>query len=369
MMVSFCLAKKKPSLIVQCPCVGAEPSRWNYTDAETFCADGNGQKMHGSVSVSTWGENAMSKKNERQNRVAGELLEFLVSRTRLEFPRLEAEIVGNSVVVRSENRNCSVGFILPDHGSASRLIKFAVSLHENSTKISDGRTENPEDVLACATSWIGERLSLEDLYTRFEFIDKKRRALRLLAKHINEAQTDAGSEVLTTLENSNNYDFGAQLWIYSDRRSCHLKPVEGSKNIKCYFLSDGTVLASAELGDKDAAAEGVNLWLDQSLALDELSRDIANLEPTDFAAMFESGDVRQWSWSKLMKEFAEDNFYEDYLPILEALIEIPEVNRFFPYTDRGDIRFSRCSHEPFTYAGMPVINRRPSRRRSPSPGQ
>jgi len=260
-------------------------------------------------------------------------------------------------------RSCRVGFITPDRGTPNQALRYAVTLRENSKTIGTGSTENPEDAVACTTSWVGEKLSLEDLYVRFDLVNRNRRALRLLAKHIDKAQTEVGSQILTTLEDSSSHDFTARLWIYGDRRTCHLQPLKGNKQIKCSFVSDGIHLATAELSDEDATARAVNLWLDQNLTLDELGRDIPNLAQTDFASVYESGDVQRWRWLKLMKTFSESRyseFYNDYIPILETLIEIPEVYRFFPHTDQSDIRFSRCSHEPYIYSGMPVINHRHS---------
>ena len=93
---------------------------------------------------------------------------------------------------------------------------------------------------------------MDALYERFGFIDRTRRSLRTLADHIDRAQTEAGSDILTTIAED---EIRVQLWVYGDRRSCQLVPVEGSEHVQCDFLSEGTVLANADLCDSDAARE------------------------------------------------------------------------------------------------------------------
>lgn len=301
---------------------------------------------------------------KEKERIASEFAKTLTSRTCSKYPELEIKVGGGGsnlyVNVKWKERWCHIPCFPPSRGSANRGIVYLVFLRQGHQRIADGRTEKPEEVLSCITSWVVEQLPLQDLYALYGFIDNNRRSLWYLAEHIDQAQVAAGSDILATFEDDTLDDIRAQLWIYGEKRTCQLNPAEGSEYVQCDFLSEGTVLASAELVDKDAAARSVNLWLDRGLTLEELSRQNANLALTDFATAFERGDVALWSWLKLIKQAREDAYYASYLSILERLFEKPEVNRFFLFTSVGRICFSRCSHYPFATAGMPVISRAPS---------
>jgi hypothetical protein len=298
---------------------------------------------------------------KEQERVTREFLSAVESRISIYFPELKVVFGGRGteshINVRRDGRACRIVCHPPSRGTKYTEILYRVFLWEGRKRIADGQTEDADEFLSCVTDWVGERLPLDALYERFGFIDRTRRSLRTLADHIDRAQTEAGSDILTTIAED---EIRVQLWVYGDRRSCQLVPVEGSEHVQCDFLSEGTVLANADLCDSDAAARGVNLWLDQGSPLEKLSSEITNLMLTDFAEEFERGDVALWNWLKYIKLTRDDDYFANYLPILERLFEKPEVNRFFLFASVGRICFSRCSHYPFATAGMPIISHAPS---------
>ncbi len=235
----------------------------------------------------------------------------------------------------------------------------SVYLNQRRSRVADGRTEDLEEVLSCVTAWVGERLPLPALYRRVGFIDRNRRALKKLARHLDRAQREAGSDILTVMKQKPGNDMAAELYFDGGQRSCFLKLAEGAR-IRCSFMDARTLLAEAELPGPHAAARGINLWLDQGVTLDRLSGEIGNLALTDFGDAFERGDVTRWKWLTLIASARGWCYEASHVPILERFMETPEINRFVAHTSMDRIRFLKCPYAASSLGGMPVVTPTPS---------
>ncbi len=144
------------------------------------------------------------------------------------------------------------------------------------------------------------------------------------------------------------------LYMGSGDRRCYLLPGQ-AEHIYCRFEIDGIRLARATFPDRDVAARAVNLWLDQKLTLDDLSWEFTISVLTRRAELLERGEKTRWSWLNLLDRCRSEPYFARHVPLLERLMEVPEISRFTPHTSMNRIRFLRCEYAAASLDGMPVV--------------
>lgn len=239
--------------------------------------------------------------------------------------------------------------------------EYLVCFTEGGGDAAEGRTTQPAEVASCLEQWLLKESAPDEIYRAFPFVDRNRRAQRALAAVIDSRLADVGSTVRTTAEQDYGGDVGIELWIYADKKSCRVAPAHHLDAVGCAFLSLGTQLANVTLETASETATAVEMWVHQSLSLDELQQQITNLQLASFAKEFERGEIANWHWSNVLVQAREevergdDGVLAYYLPVLERIVENPTTKRFFSFTSLNRLCFSRCSHFPFATEDMPML--------------
>lgn len=235
-----------------------------------------------------------------------------------------------------------------------RGAEYLVAFYKNEERICEGRTYDYDSIYECGKAWILAQHDREELYAQFDFIDKNTRALQALAKQIDASQQRHGSAMKTHFEPSYTGDVGVELWVYGEYYSCRIctSPTEA---ISCSFFLHATLLASLQSTNEDIESS-VHLWIDKQISVAELAQKFPQLQISDFAQIFERGDYAEWHWHNVLQQARNgDGVLEYYLPIIEKIVTIPEIRRFFSFTSLNMLCFSRCSHYPFRTEGLPVL--------------
>jgi hypothetical protein len=217
--------------------------------------------------------------------------------------------------------------------------EYFVIVHENGTRVADGRTVAASDVVLCARAWLGGA-ELEALSSTSPFMDQKRRAVRAIADRLDaRLRWDIGG------------DPGYELWIYGNERSCRVTDCDGE--VDCaLFLGQAQIAYVPQTTDVPAVTSH---WLLERPPVSRLPTSIPNVELERHAEVIEA-DPARWHWLHVRDRLEDPHdVLAPLRKLVAALAARPVPTRFFSFSSLNRFCFSASSHYPWVNQGLPVI--------------
>lgn len=112
------------------------------------------------------------------------------------------------------------------------------------------------------------------------------------------------------------------------------------------FWSHGVQFATGQTPDLAATASAIHDWLTiGNLTTAELALRYPWITPSEKAAVFESGNAVEWTWTHMLES---TNRSEATLVAIRRAYQEPALRCLFPYTSMFSLCFSRCTGYPYT---------------------
>jgi hypothetical protein len=259
------------------------------------------------------------------------------------------------VDARAQARSCRVhAFHYYRQGAEYYLVLF-----EGTQELASGRTRLIDEVAPVLQAWLLEETSLQELYSRFSFIDQQKRALEALRGKVDAVLERLGSARRCGLAQQLSDIYG--LNVEGNERDCELEALGPGSEARCRFRHRGTILAVGESPDVDALATAVGRWLDAGDGVEPLTREFSFVHAEPHALAYEQGRYAEWLWDFHVSESRREQLEKSarplvaHLPLLERMALHPVIRRFFFFTSVDALCFSRCPRYPFSTKGLPVI--------------
>ncbi|MCY1020564.1 DUF6193 family natural product biosynthesis protein [Pyxidicoccus sp. MSG2] len=261
------------------------------------------------------------------------------------------------VDARAGARSCRVHtFHYNREGAEYYLV---LSEGEGAPALAKGRTRSLDVVPHVLQAWLLDETPLHELYSRFPFIDRQKRALEALRGKVDVVLERLGSSRRCSFKREIG-DFYT-LTVEGDGRSCELEAPQPGSEARCTFSHLGTNLAVGATSDVDALATAVGQWLDSGARVDPLTREFSFVQGEPHASSYEQGRYAEWLWdfhiAHARRSQASGSWdpMVAHLPLLERMARHPTIRRFFVFTSHEVLCFSRCPVYPFSTAGLPAV--------------
>ena len=213
--------------------------------------------------------------------------------------------------------------------------EFYIQLESEDKRIADGRTQEQEEVVACARSWLSGA-TYDAVVEIASFIDVKRRKMKTIAAQF-DPQLDW--EILD--------DLGCELWVYGNLRSCQIMI-----DSIAYYVGQAQVAFQPHL---ESASENVAVWILENVSLSTLAERGVQLER--HAELIEC-DSAGWHWLHVRDRIAnpKDVLYP-LASLITALAESPIASQFYTFSSLNRFCFSASSHYPWVglFPGVSLI--------------
>jgi hypothetical protein len=259
------------------------------------------------------------------------------------------------VDARAGERSCRVHTFHYNREGA----EYYLVLSEGTQRLAEGRTRSSDVVPHVLQAWLLDEAPLHELFSRFPFIDRQKRALEALREKVDVVLERLGSSRRCSFQKKIG-DFYT-LTVAGDARSCELEALQPGSEARCTFSHLGTDLAVGATSDADALATAVGRWLDSGARVDPLTREFSFVHGEPHAPSYEQGRYAEWLWEFHIahaRRSQASGSWEPmvaHLPLLERMARHPVIRRFFVFTSHEVLCFSRCPGSPFSTAGLPVI--------------
>lgn len=177
---------------------------------------------------------------------------------------------------------------------------------ENGKSIANGRTFDKHKTMDAIKNWIQNK-TLDELYSKFDFIDEKKRQLEKLRAGINtsNAQLLAISQNEVTEESFSTYS----LWFKNDNRSCRMYYYGYEPNPRCVFNWDDSVIFETSSSDTKRLGELIKKWVFDKVMPSTLKMEFSEIDFGKLAEYYEKGNGIEGefilSWDNI------ENFYSE----------------------------------------------------------
>lgn len=184
--------------------------------------------------------------------------------------------------------------------------EFYTTYIENGKSIANGRTFEKLDTIKSIRNWL-QNETLEQLYSKFSFIDEKKRQLERLRTDINKSNPHLQniSKNLVVLESFSTYS----LWFKDDNRSCRVYYYGYEPNPRYIFKWDDCVIFETSDSDNKRLGGLINKWVFDKTMPSTLKEEFPELDFGKLAEYYEKGNGIEGefilSWDEI------ENFYQE----------------------------------------------------------
>lgn len=236
-------------------------------------------------------------------------------------------------------------------GAPKSGAEYLAAFYAGEDRVATGRTQDAQEMLRATAAWLdgADRDALRESHA---FVDTSLRAAEARSWAVNEALAARGSALRVTVR-VEFHEF-AECWVYAPRRVVKLVDLEDGK-WGCALLEDTTQLALVPVSNSREAAALVASWIEDEANLHQVQADHPEAEITEHADLFARGKTSTWVWRNLLDRFRSVDMFQAYVPLVEQILERPELRRFYAFTSLNALCFSKCSHYPFETRGLPML--------------
>ncbi|MFO7562782.1 MAG: hypothetical protein R6X02_09090 [Enhygromyxa sp.] len=189
---------------------------------------------------------------------------------------------------------------------ASMGVEYAASYDEESSRVAHGRTSSPDRAIAVVADWLGGA-TLERLYERYDFVDRRKRQLSAILAHVVE-KTPAVAELPQAGLVSEFSEFFT-LQFGDEVRGCRLSYYGDNELPDAVFSWDRCALFSYQPDDLDILARLVSRWICDAAMPSAIREEYPWLEIGDVADAYEQGRGVEGefidSWDHMQDFFAD----------------------------------------------------------------
>lgn len=218
----------------------------------------------------------------------------------------EAGTQSNCTIIK-ESRLCSVNCFDIDWMNLSHKgPEFYTTYIEKGKSIANGRTFNKLETIESIRNWL-QNETLEELYSKFSFIDAKKRQLEKLRTDINNSNPNLStiSKNTVAIESFSSYS----LWFKDDNRSCRIYYYGYEPNPRYIFKWDDCAILETSGSDIERLGTLVNKWIFDKAMPSALKKEFPELAFDKLAKYYEKGNGIEGefilSWDDI------ENFYQE----------------------------------------------------------
>lgn len=222
----------------------------------------------------------------------------------------------SNCTLKKDSRLCSIHCFDPDWLNLSyKGPEFYTTYIEKGKSIAKGRTFNKLETIESIRNWL-QNETLEELYSKFSFIDKKKRQLEKLRAEINNSNPNLHtiSKNTVAIESFSSYS----LWFKDDDRSCRIYYYGYEPNPRYIFKWDDCAILETSGSDIQRLGTLINKWIFDKAMPSALKKEFPELAFNKLAEYYEKGNGIEGefilSWDYI------ENFYQELE--LEKKIEI-----------------------------------------------
>jgi hypothetical protein len=186
--------------------------------------------------------------------------------------------------------------------------EFYTTFIENGKSIANGRTFDKHKTMDAIRNWMQNK-TLDELYTKFDFIDEKKRQLEKLRADINSSndQLLAISQNEVAEENFSNYS----LRFKDDNRSCRIYYYGYEQNPRYIFNWDDCVIFETSSSDTNRLGHLIKKWVFDKEMPSTLKIGFPEISFGKLAEYYEKGNGVEGefilSWNDIEKFYREIN--------------------------------------------------------------
>ncbi len=220
---------------------------------------------------------------------------------------LEEAGTQSNCTIKKESRQCSIHcFDIDRNDLQYKGPEFYTTFIIDEKSIANGRTFNRQRTMDAIKNWLQNK-SLEELYSKFEFVDEKKRQLEKLRADINESNP----HLLTISENAVVFEnFSSHsLWFKNDNRSCEIYCYGYEPNPRYNFKWDDCLIFETSNSDIKRLGTLINKWVFYKAMPSTLKVEFPEIDFGRLADYYEKGNGIEGelilSWDNL------ENFYRE----------------------------------------------------------
>lgn len=194
----------------------------------------------------------------------------------------------SNCTIRKATRECSIHcFDIDWMNLKHKSPEFYTTFIENGKSIANGRTFDKYKTMDAIKNWMQNK-TLDELYSKFDFIDEKKRQLEKLRADINtsHAQLISISKNEVTEENFSSYS----LWFKHDNRSCGIYYYGYEPNPRYVFHWDDAVIFETSSSDTKRLGELIKKWVFDKTMPSTLKMEFPEIEFGKLAEYYEKGN-------------------------------------------------------------------------------
>jgi len=204
-------------------------------------------------------------------------------------------------------RQCAVHCFANDWiGLKHKGPEFYTTYIENGKSVANGRTFDKQRTMKAIKNWLQNK-SLEELYSKFDFIDEKKRQLEKIRTCINESNPHllTISKNAVTIENFSSYS----LWFKNDNRSCRIYYYGYEQNPRYVFKWDDSIIFETSNSDIKRLGSLITKWVFDKAMPSLLKKVFPEIDFGKLAEYYEKGNAIEGefilSWDNI------ENFYRE----------------------------------------------------------
>jgi hypothetical protein len=227
--------------------------------------------------------------------------------------------------ITKEARRCSIHcFDIDMMNIKYKGPEFYTTFMENGKSIANGRTFDKSEMMDAINNLI-ENKTLDELYSKFNFIDEKKNQLERIRADINKlsSQLTTISRNAVVQESFSTYS----LWFINDNRSCRIYYYGYEPNPRYIFQWDDCILFETSSSDLNRLCTLITKWVVDKAMPSTLKVEFPELNFGELAEYYEKGNgiVGEFilSWDIIENFYCEINL-DNKNEILQLIKEMRE---------------------------------------------
>ncbi|MES2592562.1 MAG: hypothetical protein V4608_11810 [Bacteroidota bacterium] len=210
-------------------------------------------------------------------------------------------------IITKETRQCSIHCFANDWNDLKHKgPEFYTTYMENGKPIANGRTFDKLETVDAIKYWLQNK-TLDELYSKFKFIDEKKRQLDRLRADINKLSPQLAtiSQNAVVEESFSSYN----LWFSDDNRSCRIYYYGYEPNPRYIFKWDDCIIFETSSSDIKRLGTLINKWVVDKAMPSTLKVEFPEIDFGKLAEYYEKGNGIEGefilSWDNI------ENFYRE----------------------------------------------------------
>lgn len=211
--------------------------------------------------------------------------------------------------ITKEARQCSIHCFANEWNDLKyKGLEFYTTYIENGKSIASGRTFDKLRTLDAIENWMQNK-TLNELYSKFDFIDEKKRQLEKIRAGINKLSP----QLATISQNSvveESFSFYS-LWFGNDNRNCRIYYYGYEPNPRYIFKWDDCVIFETSSSDIKRISTLITKWVFDKAMPSTLKVEFPEIDFGKLAEYYEKGNGIEGefilSWDEIEKFYCEMN--------------------------------------------------------------